>query len=100
MGERVGEVGGTAEKPARQLLARHERRAQLLRAAATAFAREGFAATSMEDVGTEAGVTKLIVYRHFATKEELYRDVLSQVARRLHEEFLRGLNLPDPERHG
>jgi len=94
-------VGETAvQKPARQLLARDERRAQLLRAAATAFARAGFAATSMEDVGTEAGVTKLIVYRHFASKEELYRDVLSAVSQRLHEEFLCGLNLPDSERHG
>ena len=85
---------------ARQLLSRDARRAQLLRAAATAFAREGFAATSMEDVGAEAGVTKLIVYRHFTSKEALYRDVLTQVSERLHDEFLRGLALPDAERHG
>ena len=100
VGEVSERIGAEVDKPARQLLGRDERRAQLLRAAATAFAREGYAATSMEDVGAEAGVTKLIVYRHFSSKEELYRDVLTQVSRRLHDEFLRGLNLPDDERHG
>lgn len=99
MGVSTGQPGATP-RPPRQLMARDERRAQLLQAAATAFAREGFAATSMEDVGVEAGVTKLIVYRHFTSKEELYRDVLTQVAARLDEEFVRGLNRPEAERHG
>lgn len=46
----------------------------------------------MEDVAAEAGVTKLIVYRHFDSKEELYRAVLHQVAERLREEFDAGLS--------
>ncbi len=33
----------------------------------------------MEDVAAACGVTKLIVYRHFGTKEELYREILQQV---------------------
>ena len=33
----------------------------------------------MDDVGTACGVTKLIVYRHFGSKEELYREILEQV---------------------
>ena len=33
----------------------------------------GFAATSMDDVAAASGITKLIVYRHFDSKEELYR---------------------------
>lgn len=37
----------------------------------------------MEDVAAEAGVTRLIVYRHFASKEELYRAVLERVTLRL-----------------
>lgn len=73
---------------ARQLLPRAERHAQLLRAAATAFARRGFAATSMDEVAETAGVTKLIVYRHFAGKEELYRAVLDSVAVRIRDTFV------------
>jgi AcrR family transcriptional regulator len=44
-----------------------------------AFASSGFADTSMDDVGAACGVTKLIVYRHFGSKEELYREILQQV---------------------
>lgn len=41
----------------------------------------------MEDVADEAGVTRLIVYRIFSSKEELYRAVLVSVTDRLREEF-------------
>jgi AcrR family transcriptional regulator len=84
-------AAGAARRPTRRLLPRDERQAQLLRAAATAFAHAGFAGTSMEDVASAAGVTKLIVYRHFDSKDELYRAVLLQVALRCKEEFERGV---------
>ncbi len=83
----------------RQLLPRAERQAALLAAAATAFARAGYAATSMDDVATEAGVTRLIVYRNFDSKEELYRAVLTGVSERLIETFVEGLEHRD-ERPG
>ncbi len=89
----------SASAPARRLLRHDERYEQLLRAAATAFARGGFAATSMDDVATEAGVTRLIVYRHFDSKEELYRAVLERVADRLRQQFLDGLE-QGPVRRG
>jgi AcrR family transcriptional regulator len=67
--------------------ARHE---TILSGAARAFARAGYAATSMEDIAAASGITKLIVYRHFDSKEELYRAVLQQVFDRLAEEFVAG----------
>ncbi len=70
---------------ARPLLRRDERRAQLLRSAAVAFAHQGYAATSVDDVAKAAGITKLIVYRHFESKDHLYRCVLEQVSSRLGE---------------
>jgi len=49
--------------------------------------RAGFDGTSVDDVARSAGVTRLIVYRIFTSKEELYRAVLEQVTTRLGEEF-------------
>ena len=70
----------------RVLLDRPTRRAAILRAAATAFAARGFAGTSMDDVAAAAGITRLIVYRHFASKEALYVAVLEHTYERLGEE--------------
>ena len=69
-------------------LPRAERQESILRGAAAAFAQTGYAATSMEDIAAASGITKLIVYRHFASKEELYRAVLQRVFDRLAEEFV------------
>jgi AcrR family transcriptional regulator len=44
----------------------------------------------MEDVATEAGVSRLIVYRNFDSKADLYRAVLTGVRDRLRDEFLAG----------
>jgi AcrR family transcriptional regulator len=67
----------------RVLLDRPTRRAAILGAAARAFAERGFAATSMDDVAACAGITRLIVYRHFETKASLYTAVLADVRDRL-----------------
>jgi AcrR family transcriptional regulator len=64
------------------------RRRTVLQAAAEAFAHAGYAATSMEEIAATAGVSKLIVYRHFGSKEALYRAVLEQVFERQAELFL------------
>lgn len=57
-------------------LARRERRDLVLRAAGAEFARRGYAATRIEDIARAAGVTKPIVYRHFASKKGLYLALL------------------------
>jgi AcrR family transcriptional regulator len=79
----------------RTLLPRAERQQAILRGAAEAFAHSGYAATSMEDVAAASGITKLIVYRHFDSKEELYRAVLARVSDRLAEEFLSRMTRAD-----
>ncbi len=58
---------------------RAERRVQIIAAGAAAFLRAGFDGTSMDDVAKQAGVTRLIVYRIFESKEQLYRAVLDTV---------------------
>lgn len=64
-------------------LPRVARREQILAAATTAFARGGFVATSLDDVAQEAGVSRVILYRHFDSKSELYRAVLMRARARL-----------------
>jgi len=66
-------------------LARAERREQILDAATRAFARTGFSSTSLEDIAAEAGVSHVILYRHFDSKSDLYRAVLERACTRLAE---------------
>lgn len=82
--------------PPRQLLDRAARRETILKGAAAAFAEQGYAGTSMEDVASAAGITKLIVYRHFSSKEELYDAVLEEVSDRGREVFVAGLQAGRP----
>ena len=69
-------------EPVRRL-PRVQRREQILTAATEAFARSGFAATSLEDIAAEAGVTRVILYRHFDSKTDLYQAVLDRMCVRL-----------------
>lgn len=62
---------------------RAQRREQILDAAVRAFVRGGFAATSLDDVATEAGITRVLLYRHFDTKADLYRAALDRACARL-----------------
>ena len=60
-----------------------ERRDQLLKVALEVFSRDGFHATSMNDVAEAAGVTKPVLYQHFASKRQLYRELLADVGEQL-----------------
>jgi AcrR family transcriptional regulator len=64
-------------------LPRGERREQIIDAATRAFARAGFAATSLDDIADEAGISRAILYRHFDSKTGLYQAVLDTACRRL-----------------
>lgn len=66
---------------------RAARRAQVIEAAAGAFLDGGYDGTSMEDVARAAGVSRLIVYRIFESKHELYRAVLMMVMSELGQRF-------------
>ncbi|HEX9683149.1 MAG TPA: TetR/AcrR family transcriptional regulator [Acidimicrobiales bacterium] len=59
------------------------RRRQLLDVAASHFAGHGFHAASMAELADLAGVTKPVVYQHFRSKRDLYREVVEDSGRRL-----------------
>jgi TetR/AcrR family transcriptional regulator len=53
-----------------------DRRRQLIQVAIELFARKGFGGTTTKEIAAAAGVTEAIIFRHFATKQDLYQAIL------------------------
>jgi AcrR family transcriptional regulator len=53
-----------------------QRRRLIEDAASEVFAERGYAAASLEEIARRAGVTKPIIYRHFASKKDLHLALL------------------------
>ena len=60
-----------------------ERKQQLLDAAARLFAEQGYAATRVVDIVDAAGVAKGLFYWYFENKEALFRELATDIRRRL-----------------
>src|SRR5437899_707259 len=67
-------------------MAGEERHLQILRVAMSLFSQRGFRGTTTKEIALAAGVSEAMVFRHFATKEELYSAILDQKAC-LHDEM-------------
>jgi AcrR family transcriptional regulator len=59
-------------------LAAQHRREQLIKAAMRLFSEQGFHGTTTREIAEAAGVNEAIIFRHFASKEELYWAVVSE----------------------
>ena len=55
-----------------------ERRRRIEEAATALFAERGYAATTIDDIVTGAGVTKPMLYRHFESKQALVMSLLER----------------------
>jgi len=53
-----------------------DRRTQLLEVAIELFSKHGFDGTTTREIAAAAGVSEAIIFRHFASKEELYAALL------------------------
>src|ERR1700712_1609442 len=53
-----------------------DRRRQLIEIAIDLFSRRGFAGTTTKEIAAAAGVTEAMIFRHFATKQDLYKAIL------------------------
>ncbi|MCS3491272.1 AcrR family transcriptional regulator [Arthrobacter sp. JUb119] len=58
-------------------------RAAVETAAVRVFAHRGFAATNMRQIAVEAGISTGSIYRHYASKEELFDELIDQASRGL-----------------
>lgn len=57
-------------------MAADERRLQILQVAVQLFSQRGFGGTTTREIAQAAGVSEAIIFRHFATKQELYKAIL------------------------
>lgn len=62
---------------------KNQRRQDLLDAAGVLFGARGYDAVSLDDVGSEVGVTGQAIYRHFKGKQDLLGQLLLGVSERL-----------------
>ena len=57
-----------------------DRKLQLLRVAVSLFSQKGFGGTTTREIAQAAGVSEAMVFRHYATKQELYSSILDHKA--------------------
>ena len=61
-------------------MAGEDRRRQIVDVAMRLFSERGFRGTTTKEIATAAGVSEAIIFRHFATKEELYTAIIDHKA--------------------
>ena len=61
-------------------MAAEDRKLQILRVAVSLFSQKGFGGTTTKEIAHAAGVSEAMVFRHFATKQELYTAILDHKA--------------------
>jgi AcrR family transcriptional regulator len=67
----------------RKRLTGEERRVAILDAALAVFAQRGYHGSSIDDIAREGGVSKALIYEHFASKADLYAELLEEQAGQL-----------------
>ncbi|HMT05822.1 MAG: TetR/AcrR family transcriptional regulator [Solirubrobacterales bacterium] len=60
----------------RRRLPAAERRKLILEAGLDAFAEGGYQETTLDEVADRAGISKALIYEHFPSKRDLYREIL------------------------
>jgi TetR/AcrR family acrAB operon transcriptional repressor len=58
-------------------------RRQVMEAALRMFSQNGYAATTLDDIAREAGVTRGAIYWHFSNKADLYNTLVAEVFARV-----------------
>lgn len=84
-GSEAGGTSGVSPAPTKRQAAKERRRQQILDSAKKLFARQGFRAVSIDDIGAGAGISGPAVYRHFDSKEALLAELLVGISKRLHD---------------
>lgn len=60
-----------------------DRRQQIVRIAMRRFSEKGFNGVTTKEIAAEAGISEAMIFRHFATKQELYSAIIDHKAKDL-----------------
>jgi AcrR family transcriptional regulator len=77
------QINASTDEPVPTLVGRmagEERRLQILRIAVSLFSQRGFRGATTKEIAQAAGISEAMVFRHFATKEELFAAILDHKA--------------------
>ena len=83
-----------ARKGSTEVIAKAQRggsRVAIVDAAARLFLERGFGSVSMDEMAMAAGVARRTLYNQFASKEEIFREMLLRVSRQLEHAFPPGI---------
>ena len=67
---------------AKRRLSQEDRREQIIQVAISLFARKGFKGATTRAIAKAAGVSEAIIFRHFATKEDLYNAIIEHTVQK------------------
>jgi AcrR family transcriptional regulator len=89
-------MSATTDQPRRRL-SKEARRASLIAAAETVFGEVGYSGATMELVAAESGVTRSLLYEHFASVDELYLECHRVARAEMQERVFAGVLAAGPE---
>ncbi len=72
--------GVDVSEPKVSRMAAEDRRRQILDVAVQLFSQKGFRGTTTKEIAQAAGVNEAIIFRHFATKSDLYAAIMDRKA--------------------
>ena len=78
--------------------ARREREREIVDATRALFDERGVQDAPIEEIARAVGINKALIYRHFASKEELYVVTVTRYLSELCRELRRGRRIARPER--
>jgi AcrR family transcriptional regulator len=83
-------------KPAKRRLSAVDRRAAILDAALDVFSERGYHAASIDEIASQAGISKALIYEHFPSKKDLHASLLERHVQEIFERLAESAAGPDP----
>ena len=83
-------------KPARRRLSAVDRRAAILDAALEVFSGRGYHAASIDEIASQAGISKALIYEHFPSKKDLHASLLERHVQEIFERLAQSAATPEP----